>query len=176
MPSFSHPSIVSMASSPNIGVLPGAPTPNCLQQRDLTPPSPYQCHMSRGSLSSVSTLGPTPPHPTSVVPPPPPHTLNTYDTLGLGYTPRHSPCSPSQGYQMNGGAYAPSNSSSTGLFCEQYNPPVYSSSVILTGRRHGHVCALSGLISPGVSVPIAVPGQPPDMSAQYWSRLQWPWC
>lgn len=32
----------------------------------------------------------------------------------------------------------------------------------------------TGLISPGVSVPIAVPGQPaPDMAAQYWSpRLQ----
>lgn len=34
--------------------------------------------------------------------------------------------------------------------------------------------SLAGLISPGVSVPIAVPGQPaPDMAAQYWSpRLQ----
>ncbi|KAL1114769.1 hypothetical protein AAG570_007593 [Ranatra chinensis] len=30
----------------------------------------------------------------------------------------------------------------------------------------------TGLISPGVSVPIAVPGQGPDMSAQYWPRLQ----
>lgn len=28
-----------------------------------------------------------------------------------------------------------------------------------------------GLISPGVSVPIAVPGQP-DMTAQYWPRIQ----
>ncbi|KAJ9583931.1 hypothetical protein L9F63_021705, partial [Diploptera punctata] len=27
------------------------------------------------------------------------------------------------------------------------------------------------LISPGVSVPIAVPGQPPDMTSQYWPRL-----
>lgn len=30
----------------------------------------------------------------------------------------------------------------------------------------------TGLISPGVSVPIAVPGQGPDMTQQYWSRLQ----
>jgi hypothetical protein len=37
-----------------------------------------------------------------------------------------------------------------------------------------YVC-LSGLISPGVSVPIAVPGQPGDMASQYWPRLQWQW-
>jgi hypothetical protein len=36
-------------------------------------------------------------------------------------------------------------------------------------------CSSTGLISPGVSVPIAVPGQPPDMTAQYWPRLQWQW-
>lgn len=29
----------------------------------------------------------------------------------------------------------------------------------------------TGLISPGVSVPVQVPGGEPDMS-QYWSRLQ----
>lgn len=29
-----------------------------------------------------------------------------------------------------------------------------------------------GLLSPGVSVPLAVPGQNHDMSAQYWTRLQ----
>ncbi|KAF5281970.1 hypothetical protein FQA39_LY00494 [Lamprigera yunnana] len=61
--------------------------------------------------------------------------------LGIGYGPRPSPCSPSQPYQMNGHQYNTNGSSSTGL------------------------------ISPGVSVPIAVPGQT-DMSAQYWPRLQ----
>jgi len=30
----------------------------------------------------------------------------------------------------------------------------------------------TGLISPGVSVPIAVPGQPTDIHHQYWTRLQ----
>lgn len=30
----------------------------------------------------------------------------------------------------------------------------------------------AGLLSPGVSVPLAVPGQNHDMSAQYWTRLQ----
>ncbi|XP_014253529.1 paired box protein Pax-6-like [Cimex lectularius] len=30
----------------------------------------------------------------------------------------------------------------------------------------------TGLISPGVSVPIAVPGQSPEMASQYWPRLQ----
>ncbi|XP_065159137.1 paired box protein Pax-6-like isoform X1 [Atheta coriaria] len=61
--------------------------------------------------------------------------------LGIGYGSRPSPCSPAQPYQMNGHQYNTNGSSSTGL------------------------------ISPGVSVPIAVPGQP-DMSAQYWPRLQ----
>lgn len=37
------------------------------------------------------------------------------------------------------------------------------------------ICSFTGLISPGVSVPIAVPGQPPDMTSQYWPRLQWQW-
>lgn len=60
--------------------------------------------------------------------------------LGLGYPSRPSPCSPTQPYQMNGHQYTPNGSSSTGL------------------------------ISPGVSVPIAVPGQT-DMT-QYWPRIQ----
>ncbi|XP_054261766.1 paired box protein Pax-6-like isoform X2 [Macrosteles quadrilineatus] len=66
--------------------------------------------------------------------------MSRYEPLSLqGYgPPKHSPCSPSQGYQTH--QYPPNSSSSTGL------------------------------ISPGVSVPIAVPGQ--DMSAQYWPRLQ----
>lgn len=88
MASFSHPSISSMASSPNLS---GA----CLQQRDITPPSPYQCHMSRG--------GPNP----SI------HHPHSYD-LGLSYGPRHSPCSPSQGYQISG-SYG-GNVNSTGEF------------------------------------------------------------
>lgn len=61
--------------------------------------------------------------------------------LGIGYGSRPSPCSPTQPYQMNGHQYNTNGSSSTGL------------------------------ISPGVSVPIAVPGQP-DMTAQYWPRIQ----
>ncbi|XP_066999254.1 paired box protein Pax-6 [Anabrus simplex] len=68
-----------------------------------------------------------------------------YEPLSLGAyaAARPSPCSPSQPYQpMNGHQYAPNGATSTGL------------------------------ISPGVSVPIAVPGQPPDMTSQYWPRLQ----
>ncbi|KAJ3631588.1 hypothetical protein MTP99_012707 [Tenebrio molitor] len=61
--------------------------------------------------------------------------------LGIGYGSRPSPCSPSQPYQMNGHQYNTNGTSSTGL------------------------------ISPGVSVPIAVPGQA-DMTSQYWPRLQ----
>ncbi|XP_045479854.1 paired box protein Pax-6-like isoform X1 [Harmonia axyridis] len=61
--------------------------------------------------------------------------------IGLGYGGRPSPCSPSQPYQMNGHQYTSNGTSSTGL------------------------------ISPGVSVPIAVPGQT-DMASQYWPRIQ----
>ncbi|KAK6625934.1 hypothetical protein RUM43_006233 [Polyplax serrata] len=70
----------------------------------------------------------------------------TYETLTLtgSYGGRPS-CSPTQPYQhMNGVGH-------------QYTPNGTSS---------------TGLISPGVSVPIAVPGQGPDMSSQYWPRLQ----
>lgn len=109
MSSFSHPSIGSMPSSPNIGIVPGSGnggSGNCLQQRDLTPPSPYQCHMTRGPIGPV---GGVVPHSS--------HSHSTYDSLGLGYGTRHSPCSPSQtGYQMNGSAYGPSNGNTTGYF------------------------------------------------------------
>lgn len=40
----------------------------------------------------------------------------TYDHLGLGYTTRPSPCSPTQPYQMNGHQYNTNGSSSTGKF------------------------------------------------------------
>lgn len=113
MSSFSHPSIGSMPASPNIGIVPGSGnggSGNCLQQRDLTPPSPYQCHMTRGPIGPVG----------GVVPPHPSHSHSTYDSLGLGYGTRHSPCSPSQtGYQMNG-SYCPSNGSATGLLNLNY--------------------------------------------------------
>ncbi|CAH1100280.1 unnamed protein product [Psylliodes chrysocephalus] len=64
--------------------------------------------------------------------------------IGIGYGSRPSPCSPSQPYQMNGHQYAVNGTSSTGL------------------------------ISPGVSVPVAIPpGQTDMVSPQpYWSRIQ----
>lgn len=158
MSSFSHPSIGSMPSSPNIGIVPGSGnngSGNCLQQRDLTPPSPYQCHMTRGPIGPVG----------GVVPPHPSHSHSTYDSLGLGYGTRHSPCSPSQtGYQMNGSAYGPSNGNTTGYLNFELRDHLKSV------NNQDFYC--KGLISPGVSVPVAVPGQPPDMSTQYWARLQ----
>lgn len=95
MASFSHPSISSMSSSPGGG--------SCLQQRDLTPPSPYQCHMSRGI-----------PNPTTIH-----HPHSSYD-LGLSYGPRHSPCSPSQGYQLSGSYGGNVNSTGLWLFYHLY--------------------------------------------------------
>lgn len=137
MSSFSHhPSIGSMPSSPNIGIVPSiggsasnggttgsnnnnnTSSSSCLQHRDLTPPSPYQCHMSRGGGSG----GPLTPGGITALPPGPSghhHGHPSYESLGLSYGNRHSPCSPSQGYQMNGSAYGP-NSSSTGklsIYC-----------------------------------------------------------
>ncbi|CAD7094139.1 unnamed protein product [Hermetia illucens] len=175
MSSFSHPSITSMPSSPNIGVVPaGVTSVGCLQQqRNLTPPSPYQCHMAArsaltpvgGSLTGSGSSAALSHHTSSAGSGPlgaASHTHSTYESLNLGqYGPslpsapgslsvsgtptRHSPCSPHQTYQMIG-------SSTAGAY---------------SNNNSG-----AGLISPGVSVPIAVPGQPPDMSSQYWSRLQ----
>ncbi|XP_056643029.1 paired box protein Pax-6-like [Diorhabda sublineata] len=67
-----------------------------------------------------------------------------YDLTGLGYGARPSPCSPSQPYQVNGHQYNNSATSSTGL------------------------------ISPGVSVPIAIPPSQSDVTSHqpYWPRLQ----
>lgn len=138
MSSFSHhPSIGSMPSSPNIGIVPSiggsasnggsagggsnnnnnnnnnTSSSSCLQHRDLTPPSPYQCHMSRGGGTGG---GPLTPGGITALPPGPSahhHGHPSYESLGLSYGNRHSPCSPSQGYQMNGSAYGP-NASSTG--------------------------------------------------------------
>lgn len=104
MSSYSHPSIGALSSSPGIGTNTSG---GCLQQRDLTPPSPYQCHVPRTSIPPA-TLG-------SAGIPPPSNQHSAYDTINLGgYAPRHSPCSPSQGYQMNGSMYATSNANSAG--------------------------------------------------------------
>lgn len=83
----------------------------------------------------------------------------SYD-LGLGYGSRPSPCSPTQPYQMNGHQYNTNGTSSTG-------------GLLLKKKKNSKFngFAILGLISPGVSVPIAVPGQT-DMTAQYWPRLQ----
>ncbi|XP_065201344.1 paired box protein Pax-6-like isoform X2 [Planococcus citri] len=57
-------------------------------------------------------------------------------------------------------------------------PPTSSCSPVSHNAYHnmnGHqynANGTSGLISPGVSVPIAVPGQNSDMTAQYWPRIQ----
>ncbi|XP_011499945.1 PREDICTED: paired box protein Pax-6-like [Ceratosolen solmsi marchali] len=76
-----------------------------------------------------------------------------YEPLHLGYGARPS-CSPTQPYHAAAAAAA-----AAGL--NQYNHH---------HQNHHHPASSTGLISPGVSVPIAVPGQPaPDMAAQYWS-------
>lgn len=85
----------------------------------------------------------------------------SYD-LGIGYGSRPSPCSPTQPYQMNGHQYNTNGTSSTGEHFLKNN-----FSTILFNLLSNFV----GLISPGVSVPIAVPGQT-DMTSQYWPRIQ----
>lgn len=88
----------------------------------------------------------------------------SYD-LGIGYGARPSPCSPTQPYQMNGHQYAAANGTNSGttgklnIFYSVFRPVNVKN------------CLFLGLISPGVSVPIAVPGQT-DMTSQYWPRIQ----
>ncbi|BES90313.1 Twin of eyeless [Nesidiocoris tenuis] len=50
--------------------------------------------------------------------------------------------------------------------CSPSQPPAYHS------QYSSNTVTSTGLISPGVSVPIAVPGQGPEMPVQYWPRLQ----
>ncbi|KAF6217268.1 hypothetical protein GE061_001622 [Apolygus lucorum] len=50
--------------------------------------------------------------------------------------------------------------------CSPNQTPAYQS------QYSSNTVTSTGLISPGVSVPIAVPGQSPEMSVQYWPRLQ----
>lgn len=125
-----------MPSSPNIGVVPaGVTSVGCLQQqRNLTPPSPYQCHMAArsaltpvgGSLTGSGSSAALSHHTSSAGSGPlgaASHTHSTYESLNLGqYGPslpsapgslsvsgtptRHSPCSPHQTYQMIGSSTA----------------------------------------------------------------------
>ncbi|XP_037087879.1 paired box protein Pax-6-like [Pollicipes pollicipes] len=70
-----------------------------------------------------------------------------YDPLAFSYG-RASPCQAGGQYPLNG----------------QYGAPATTSA-----PAHG---GGSGLFSPGVSVPLAVPGQMTDVSSPYWTRLQ----
>ncbi|KAG8221878.1 hypothetical protein J437_LFUL003254 [Ladona fulva] len=95
------------------------------------------------AAAAVAAAPAPPPAPTYSCMPRP---TASYDPLSLGAYGRPPPCSPTQAYgghqSVNGGQYMANGSASTGL------------------------------ISPGVSVPIAVPGQPTDVAPQYWHRLQ----
>ncbi|XP_038861271.1 paired box protein Pax-6 isoform X6 [Salvelinus namaycush] len=76
------------------------------------------------------------------------------------------PMQPSQTYSC----MLPTSPSVNGRSYDTYTPPhmqahMNSQSMITSGTTS------TGLISPGVSVPVQVPGGEPDMS-QYWSRLQ----
>ena len=97
-------------------------------------------------------------------------TRNPYDPIGLGYS-RHSTCpSAAQMHAMqsvNGQFSAVNNAaSSTGKPAVDHWPQFQRSSIS------------SGLISPGVSVPVQVPGQGNDLSnamsaaSNYWPRIQ----
>ncbi|KZC14853.1 hypothetical protein WN55_07519 [Dufourea novaeangliae] len=136
---------MGMTVGMTVGPSPGA----CLQQRD----NGYSCGVAR---------------PTS------------YEPLHLGYGARPT-CSPTQPYHTAGLNQYNQNTSSTektiavalGVACHHFGYEVRGSltqmsQLTLVGNSP------TRLISPGVSVPIAVPGQPaPDMAAQYWSpRLQ----
>ncbi|XP_055922604.1 paired box protein Pax-6 isoform X2 [Eupeodes corollae] len=112
MSSFTHPSITSMPSSPNIGIVPSgisaASATSCLQQhqRDLTPPSLYQCHMS--------LRGPIPP------------------PVGSSFSPHNSNAS------SGGGSVAPGNGGGSSSSNSGIPPPSLSHS---SAPSHSHPAA-----------------------------------
>lgn len=105
---------------------------------------------------------------------------NPYDHIGLGYS-RHSTCpSAAQMHAMQSvnGQFGNNSTSSTG---KSWTPP--ESPPTSTANNHWLTGSSSklytGLISPGVSVPVQVPGQTSnDLSnamtaaSNYWSRIQ----
>uniref|UniRef100_T1IZZ9 Homeobox domain-containing protein n=1 Tax=Strigamia maritima TaxID=126957 RepID=T1IZZ9_STRMM len=83
-----------------------------------------------------------------------PTTPRSYDPLNLGsYTraPTCAPTTPSQPPMMHNSQFASAINNANGAS---------------TGE------IFNGLISPGVSVPVQVPGHTQDMSSQYWPRIQ----
>uniref|UniRef100_T1JIT2 Paired box protein Pax-6 n=1 Tax=Strigamia maritima TaxID=126957 RepID=T1JIT2_STRMM len=121
-----------------------------------------------------------------------------HDPLTLGGYPR-APCNPGQG--VNGHPYstAGSTSASTGKLIAERNPIVLRRHARANNdidtmtylQKMGYLCIIRkrkfillsidlyeylflsiGVISPGVTVPVQVPGQGPDLSANYWARLQ----
>ncbi len=54
----------------------------------------------------------------------------------------------------------------------QVLPPLFDS---VSGRFASVFFQFAGVIQPGISVPIAVPGQNTDMTSHYWNRIQWQW-
>ncbi|XP_039295335.1 paired box protein Pax-6-like isoform X2 [Nilaparvata lugens] len=150
---------------PSPGRLPHSFAPNSMYAAALPNTDSYSSMSAMSNFGSMTSnhhpgAGGSPqggtPTPSSCLqqPPPPPYSCMAprYDPLA-GFTTHRSAHSPpthlssQQGYQPSTHAHA------------QYTAPTPSS---------------TGLISPGVSVPIAVPGQSPDMNmgSQYWPRLQ----
>lgn len=106
---------------------------------------------------------------------------NPYDHIGLGYS-RHSTCpSAAQMHAMQtvNGQFGNNTTSSTGKWMSLFDfliPLNWTNKHKLT---HDLLFFQTGLISPGVSVPVQVPGQTSnDLSnamtaaSNYWSRIQ----
>lgn len=198
--SFIHPSLGSPGSGGG-ATAGGTPTAvNCNRDLNLTPPMhhrPHQLYQCQSNGPGTVALRPSPVAPLSHLHP---HHHSHHlsgggslatdsgggGTLGFeslsGYaSTRHSPCSPSHGYQVNGGGgvngcpmngYNNSNPTAT-TNTSDYGPRSPPHPADLTRAQWN----LSGLISPGVSMPVAVPGgqhhhSSVDMTAQYWARLQ----
>ena len=86
-------------------------------------------------------------------------------------------CGAAQSAQSHMGGYGSSLSSTGGsqgagiIFLKPYSTLLF---INITGLHAQlfYFCIL-GVISHGLSVPLQVPGQPPDLTSNYWPRLQW---
>nr|XP_018911758.1 PREDICTED: paired box protein Pax-6-like isoform X1 [Bemisia tabaci] len=141
-PAPASPSRIGTFTSNSSNMYPAISTP-------ISMPDSYSPMSGMSGSFNISSGPPQmPPSPTSCL-----QQRDSYPCMTRGYEP------------LSLGSYAPPKHS-----C--YSPTHYQP---INGHSHQYssgVSSTTGLISPGVSVPIAIPGQTPDMTSQYWSRFQ----
>lgn len=162
-PSIAQAPIASMADS--YSSLPPVPTftSSCLQQREAHSHShghhshPHP-HAHSHSHPHALPQPPPPPSYSCMLPPPPPPPPQP--------PPTHPPPPPSHPTPQRG-TYDP-----LGPLGPYSRPPCGPPQSHVMQSQFSNNGSSTGLISPGVSVPVQVPGQSADMATQYWPRIQ----